>query len=192
MLGYSHNDGGRLSAGYRGKTGDCVTRATAIVAGLPYDDVYKLMAEANSNSKAAVKRGKAKRSARDGVYKDAYEVIFAKLGLEKVKLPKGVRPTYAEAHEQYGNCIVTTARHMAALVSGSLQDTFDGRTYKMLVPFCVDCDRAGYSPARPCDGSGSSSSNQYTCNHCKEKVSIAVFYEMEYDRKAQSVYIPTQ
>jgi hypothetical protein len=31
-----HNDGGRADAGFRGETGDCVTRAIAIATGKPY------------------------------------------------------------------------------------------------------------------------------------------------------------
>ena len=33
------DDGGRTAAGYKGKAGDCVVRAIAIVSGLPYQKV---------------------------------------------------------------------------------------------------------------------------------------------------------
>ena len=36
---YIHDDGGRVAAGYKGKTGDCVTRAIAIATGKPYQEV---------------------------------------------------------------------------------------------------------------------------------------------------------
>ena len=35
MTSFTFNDGGRAEAGYKGRTGDCVTRAVAIAASLP-------------------------------------------------------------------------------------------------------------------------------------------------------------
>ena len=37
---YLHNDGGREAAGYKGHTGDCVTRAIAIATGKPYVEIF--------------------------------------------------------------------------------------------------------------------------------------------------------
>jgi hypothetical protein len=37
---YVYDDGGRLAAGFKGKTGDCVTRAIAIATEKPYQEVY--------------------------------------------------------------------------------------------------------------------------------------------------------
>jgi hypothetical protein len=42
---FQYNDGGRQQAGYKGKTGDCVVRAIAIAADLPYQTVYDLVGE---------------------------------------------------------------------------------------------------------------------------------------------------
>ena len=36
---------------------------------------------------------------------------------------------WSEAHERWGDCVVTTTKHSAAVVGGALRDTFDGRTY---------------------------------------------------------------
>ena len=41
------DDGGRTAAGYKGKAGDCVVRAIAIVSGLPYQKVYGDLYKAN-------------------------------------------------------------------------------------------------------------------------------------------------
>ena len=125
-IGFEYNDGGRGAAGYRGTAGDCVARATAILTGLPYRDVYKMLAEANS--KYSRKRPGV-RSARNGVDKNAYTKVFADLGLKKIKLPRGPRPTYTEAYYTYGDCIVSTTKHLAAIVDGKLRDTHDERTY---------------------------------------------------------------
>ena len=39
-MDFVFHDGGRAFAGYRGTTGDCVTRAIAIATGKPYQEVY--------------------------------------------------------------------------------------------------------------------------------------------------------
>ena len=38
MMKTTYNDGGREDAGYKGKTGDCGTRAIAIATGLDYQE----------------------------------------------------------------------------------------------------------------------------------------------------------
>ena len=70
-----------------------------------------------------------KRTVRGGVTKVVSEPIFQQLGLRKLKLPKGPRPTFTEAYLLYGDCLVSTVRHLAAVVDGALQDIWDGRTY---------------------------------------------------------------
>ena len=39
-LDFQNNDGGREKAGYKGSTGDCVTRSICNASGLPYEKVY--------------------------------------------------------------------------------------------------------------------------------------------------------
>lgn len=43
-LQFQFDDGGRAQAGYKGSTGDCVTRAIAIATGKPYSEVYDAIA----------------------------------------------------------------------------------------------------------------------------------------------------
>ena len=43
MTQFTFNDGGRADAGFKGQTGDCVTRAIAIVAQKPYMEVYEAL-----------------------------------------------------------------------------------------------------------------------------------------------------
>ena len=123
MIGFRHDDGGRTESGRKGSANDCVTRAIAIVTGASYDDVYNEVARLNAV------RGDGKRTARNSVPKRVRSLACAAFGLERVVLPPGPRPTYTEAHRRYGNCLVTTTRHVCALVDGALRDTFDGRTY---------------------------------------------------------------
>ena len=137
MIGYCFDDGGRQEAGYKGKTGDCVPRAIAIVTGLPYKQVYKTMADAMkehgyaASGNAYQQRGAKGHKKGQRNAKDIQVDVIQKLGLRKVKFEKGVRPTYSEAHAQYGDCLVFTTRHAVALVGGKLRDTWDNRTYEM-------------------------------------------------------------
>ena len=121
-LSYEFNDGGR-SAYYKGSAGDCVVRAIAIATGEDYKAVYKEAAE-------LTKKRTGKRSARNGVHKEDRKEMLRRRGFAPVTLPRGGKPTYAEAHQRYGDCIVSTTRHIAALKGGALHDTFDGRYYE--------------------------------------------------------------
>ena len=121
-LKYEYDDGGRAAAGYKGYAGDCVCRALTILEAGDYRANYRELAAGEAAAGHA-------RSARNGISIKVYPKVFAAHGLVKVKLPPGPKPTYAEAHRRYGDCIVTTARHVACLKGGALRDTFDGRTY---------------------------------------------------------------
>ena len=137
MIDYIQEDGGRADAGFRGSTGDCVVRAIAIASGEEYQVVYDTMAAhmrkhgyvATGNAyQQKPKAGKTKKRPRSAL--NIQHDVLRFFGFEKVKLPQGARPTYTEAHRRYGNCIVSTTKHMAALVDGALRDLFDGRTYE--------------------------------------------------------------
>ena len=188
MIGYVYNDGGRRAAGFKGNTGDCVPRAIAIVTGQPYIDVYKTMAAemkangyaASGNAYATTKPKAGKRKRGQLKAKDVQHKVKAMFGLTRVKLPKGPRPTYSQAFDTYGPCLVGTTHHVAAVVDGALHDLFDGRTYKMETGFCDMCE-----PSRGVMlGVGSGK-----CGECGEQSEL-YFYEATRERKAQSVWIP--
>lgn len=125
-LRFQFNDGGCAESGRRGFAGDCVCRALAILTEQPYEHCYKALATAN---KAAGRR----KSARNSVTKRVYEPIFEAFGLRKVwaqSFGSGERLTFKQAYLLYGDCIVTTAKHVACLRNGALHDTHDCRTYE--------------------------------------------------------------
>ncbi|MEC8208443.1 MAG: hypothetical protein VX076_11305, partial [Pseudomonadota bacterium] len=67
---FNFNDGGRAEAGYKGRTGDCVTRAVAIAAQLPYQQVYDRLAEGNATQRVTKRSKKAtarQRTASHGI-----------------------------------------------------------------------------------------------------------------------------
>ena len=139
MINYRYDDGGRAAAGYRGKTGDCVVRAIAIYGGEDYLAVYRTMAEhmkrngyaASGNAYATRERNrKAPRRRGQLTARRVQDRVLEAYGFRKVRLPAGERPTNTEAHRRYGDCVVGTTKHVAAIVDGALRDTFDGRTYE--------------------------------------------------------------
>ena len=139
MIAYRYDDGGRAAAGFRGKTGDCVVRAIAICAGEDYPSVYETMAEhmkangyAASGNAYATRERKRKTPRRRGELsaRRVQDRVLEAYGFGKARLPAGERPTFTEAHRRYGDCIVGTTKHLAAIVNGALRDTFDGRIYQ--------------------------------------------------------------
>ena len=140
VIGYLFADGGRQASGRKGTAGDCVTRAAALLQGFRdglsmtdfgssdwaalYDATYRRMATANRDGRGGT------RSARNGLYKQDYEPVFLNdFGFVKVSLGRGTRPTYSEAYDRFGPCIVKTRKHVCALIDGKLLDIFDGRFY---------------------------------------------------------------
>ena len=121
-IGYVFDDGGRKAAGFKGTAGDCVTRAVAILTGTDYRQVYNDAAALNLESRGT-------RSARNGITHKDRDKLCRDYGLVRIKIPKGPKPTYSQAYEMVGDCIVKTRRHICAIVDGQLRDTFDGRTY---------------------------------------------------------------
>src|SRR5262245_14131252 len=78
-LRFQHHDGGRAAAGFRGTTGDCVTRAIAIASGLPYRVVYNALNALGKQERVGTrKRGRS--NARTGVYKDTIKTYLLGMG----------------------------------------------------------------------------------------------------------------
>ena len=122
---------------------DCVVRAIAICTGEDYRAVYLTMAEhmkrngyaASGNAYAIRERSrKAPRLKGQITARRVQDRVLELYGFRKVRLPAGARPTFTEAHRRFGDCIVGTTKHVAAVVDGALRDTFDGRTYEWAKP----------------------------------------------------------
>ena len=133
MIGYKKHDGGRAEAGYKGTTGDCVVRATAIAlhhgqpTGKDYHRLYQVLAEAHHGVRGV-------RSCRHGVAKKAYYPVLEALGFERIPLTSkahgGKWLTFTEAWERYQrSMMVQKAKHVLAIVDGVMLDTYDWRRY---------------------------------------------------------------
>ena len=128
---YVYNDGGRADAGRKGHTGDCVTRAIAIAAGLPYQEVYDRMAEGNATQRRS-KHDKSKRSrtASHGiaVKRKWFKDYMAELGFEwhpTMQIGSGCKVHLKSDELPKGRIVVTLSRHYAAVIDGVLNDIQD-------------------------------------------------------------------
>lgn len=137
---FKFNDGGRKLAGYKGTTGDCVTRAIAIATKKPYQEVYddlhrlsKLYSQ-TKNTRVAKTMRKAKSgslrstSPRNGVYKEVYRPYLESLGWkwitcntigqkEKVHLDSRELPN--------DRLICSVSRHVTTMINGVIEDTYN-------------------------------------------------------------------
>lgn len=134
MITLVHNDGGRAAAGFRGPTGDCVTRAVAIVTGRPYAEVYTELAEINSRlvvTKNRARKGVAgRKTASHGIYMKSkpvadYLAAHGFTWVPTMKVGQGCKVHLREAELPKGRIIVRLSKHAAAVIDGILHDTYD-------------------------------------------------------------------
>lgn len=126
-MSYHFNDGGRALAGFKGDTGDCVTRAIAIVTGKPYLEVYNALNELSKRER----KGKRKRgisNARTGVYKATRNRYLKSLGWRWVAcmgIGTGCKVHLKADELPRGTLLLALSRHSAAFIDGILHDTHD-------------------------------------------------------------------
>jgi hypothetical protein len=119
------DDGGRAQAGFKGKTGDCVVRALAITASLPYSEVYAAIAKgvgSERKSKGA--------TARKGVNtrRKWFQDLMGELGFTWVptmKVGQGCKTHLAQGELPSGRLVVEVSKHRVAVIDGVIHDTFD-------------------------------------------------------------------
>ena len=86
---WKYDNGGRTDSGFKGHTGDCVTRAIAIATDMDYKEVYKLIKNFSTKERPRKKRNGAskKRShPRTGVRTATIRKVMAHLGWKWVPL----------------------------------------------------------------------------------------------------------
>src|SRR5271156_6304978 len=124
---FVYNDGGRIAAGYKGKTGDCVTRSIAIASGLPYQYVYDLINDSGKTERTG-KRKRGKSNARTGVYKTTIRTLLASLGWKwtpTMQIGSGCTVHLRAEELPAGRLIVSVSKHLTAVVDGVIHDTHD-------------------------------------------------------------------
>jgi hypothetical protein len=126
-LDFLYNDGGRAAAGYKGKTGDCVTRAFAIATGKPYQEVYSAL-----NALCAVerisKRKKKKSSSRTGVSMKINRKYLESLGwkwIPTMAIGTGCKVHLRPEELPAGTLIVRLSKHLMTVINHQIHDTYD-------------------------------------------------------------------
>ena len=120
------NDGGRAAAGFKGSTGDCVTRAIAIATERPYLEVYEALNMLATSERP--RRGKKRSSARTGVFRKTYEKYLLSLGWKWVptmKIGSGCTVHLKAEELPKGRLIASVSRHLVAVIDGFIHDTDD-------------------------------------------------------------------
>jgi len=121
------DDGGRAAAGYKGTTGDCVARAIAIAAQLPYQQVYESINQAGATERTS-KRRRGKSSARTGVYKPTIKSILTAMGwtwVPTMLIGSGCKVHLRSEELPAGRLIVNVSKHTCAVIDGVVYDIYD-------------------------------------------------------------------
>lgn len=124
---FQFNDGGRAAAGFKGETGDCVTRAIAIALERPYSEIYDGLNECRDNMRQTKRvRGS---NARTGVSRAVYDNYLDQRGwrfVPTMKIGSGCKVHLRADELPSGRIICCLSRHLVAVIDGVVQDTFDG------------------------------------------------------------------
>lgn len=126
-MAFTYNDGGRSSAGFKGTTGDCVTRAIAIATERPYAEVYSLVNKHASKERGSAKR-RGKSSARTGVYKPTIRRVMESLGwawVPTMTIGSGCKVHLRAEELPKGRLVVSVSKHSVAVIDGVIHDIFD-------------------------------------------------------------------
>ncbi len=121
------DDGGRLAAGYRGRAGDCVTRAIAIATANPYQEVYDALNRLTVKERLG-RRKRTKSNSESGVFRRTYQRYLTTLGwqwIPTMKVGSGCQVHLKASELPSGRLIVKVSRHLTAVIDGVLHDTHD-------------------------------------------------------------------
>jgi hypothetical protein len=137
-MAFVYDDGGRKAAGFKGKTGDCVTRAIAIATGKPYQEVYDalwngLQDYADQHRDRVAKRisrgnGLKGTTPRNGVSPKIYKPYLESLGwtwTPTMFIGSGCKVHLRADELPKGRLIVRVSKHMAAVIDGIVHDTYE-------------------------------------------------------------------
>lgn len=119
-------DGGRKSSGFRGESGDCVTRAIAIATGENYSDIYQALVESAATEKLC--RGRGRSHPRTGVKRTTYQEYLSRLGWRwtpTMGIGTGCRVHLRDGELPMGELIVKVSGHLCAVINGVIYDTHD-------------------------------------------------------------------
>lgn len=131
---FQFNDGGRQQAGFKGGVGDCVVRAIAIAANLPYMKVYEDLRLANEsyaqlrNDRLAKRLNAKGSSPRNGNHRNVFHYYILAQGFEWVptmKIGVGCQVHLCPDELPKGVLIAKVSKHLTTIVDGVIHDTHD-------------------------------------------------------------------
>lgn len=125
-IAFEYDDGGRAAAGFRGETGDCVTRAIAIATGIPYAEVYAAINDAAKRERP--RNGRTRSGARTGVSKQTTRRYMEALGWHwtpTMSIGSGCKVHLRADELPSGRLVVAVSKHLAAVIDGVLRDSHD-------------------------------------------------------------------
>lgn len=131
-LSFQLNDGGRAAAGFKGGAGDCVVRAIAIAAQLPYLQVYEDLRKANATYAQNKKDRLAKRisdkgsSPRSGNHRNVFHDYILSHGFTWVptmSVGQGCQTHLRLGEIPRGRLIVKVSKHLSAVIDDVIHDT---------------------------------------------------------------------
>lgn len=130
---FKYNDGGRLAAGYRGYTRDCVCRAIVIASRRPYEEVYDRLAQGMADQRVSKRHPrKSPRSASNGVTttRQWFKDYMKELGFTWIPtmfIGRGCTVHLHEGELPNGRLVVALSRHYTAVINQSIHDLYDPR-----------------------------------------------------------------
>jgi hypothetical protein len=131
MIRFVKDDGGRAASGYKGHTGDCVTRAVAIATGLPYHKVYADLGWVNLTMPKTRRRSTVGiNSAADGIFTGSvvFKRYMNKLGFVWVStmgIGTGCRIHLQAEELPTGRLVARVSKHLVAVIDRVIHDTYD-------------------------------------------------------------------
>ncbi len=124
-MDFIFHDGGRAAAGFKGTTGDCVTRSIAIATGKTYQEVYDVLNHLAMRERIGRRKWK-RSSSRTGVYRRTYQRYLESLGwrwTSTMKIGSGCQVHLRAAELPQGPLLVKVSRHLTAVIDGVIYDT---------------------------------------------------------------------
>lgn len=118
---FIRDDGGREAAGFKGSADDCVARAIAIAAEIPYRDAYDILAN------RMAEKGHP-RSARVGIPDNIWKKLLREWGWKwtpTMGIGTGCQVHLRRDELPEGRLIVNLSKHVTAVIDGVLHDTYD-------------------------------------------------------------------
>jgi hypothetical protein len=147
---YIYDDGGRAAAGFKGKAGDCGTRAFALArfgarpTGEQYREVYEDLSRVmrewafsgpKNRKKDRYRSGQEPCTPRNGMWTEPLDLYAAELGWEWFAAKKMGRTIHMNPAELPGGRLVTRqAKHFAAVIDGAVYDIWDSSISRTMGP----------------------------------------------------------